>query len=209
MFEYPMLTLLVIAPFAEKVQQAERQRQAVEASRAEVTQLLDAKARMSLPLEIMRASKVPPKLANNAALHFLNLDIYFDGGSHGAEFRRHDGGSLQLFFAHPGYWSERAKKQTIQPVAVLVKRGKKEVLVEIDQHSALEKRIVELLTDDLRNGKHKPEDKLTLTRIRDCVRDRKPLKEIKKLIDPETGGFRPDPADTIDMDDLFGPPPTN
>jgi len=31
MLEYPMLTLLVIAPFAEKVQQAERQRQAVEA----------------------------------------------------------------------------------------------------------------------------------------------------------------------------------
>lgn len=33
MLEYPMLTLLVIAPFAEKVQQAERQRQAVEAIR--------------------------------------------------------------------------------------------------------------------------------------------------------------------------------
>jgi len=33
MLEYPILTLLVIAPFAEKVQQAERQRQAVEAIR--------------------------------------------------------------------------------------------------------------------------------------------------------------------------------
>jgi len=33
MLEYPMLTLLVIAPFAEKVQQAERQRQAVEVIR--------------------------------------------------------------------------------------------------------------------------------------------------------------------------------
>ena len=33
MLEYPMLTLLVIAPFAEKVQQAERQREAVEAIR--------------------------------------------------------------------------------------------------------------------------------------------------------------------------------
>jgi len=31
MLEYPMLTLLVIAPFAERMQQAERQRQAVEA----------------------------------------------------------------------------------------------------------------------------------------------------------------------------------
>jgi len=33
MLEYPLLTLLVIAPFAEKVQQAERQRQAVEVRR--------------------------------------------------------------------------------------------------------------------------------------------------------------------------------
>jgi hypothetical protein len=141
-------------------------------------------------MKIERTSKVPPKLSGQATLRFLDLDICFDGGSHGARFRRHDGGSLFLFFPHPGYWSEKAKTQSIQPVAVQVKRGENDVLVEIDQNSALEKRIVELLTLDLRNGNHDPDDTKTLTRIRDCVRDRRPLKEIEKLIDPDTGELK-------------------
>jgi hypothetical protein len=144
--------------------------------------------------KVERASAVPKKLGDNASLGFVALDMLFDGGSHCAEFRRNDGGRLTLFFGHPGYWSNGAKRDSKQPVAILIHRQPRPLLVEVERSSALEKRLIELLTKDLSNGKHAEPERSVLTRIRDCLRDRKPLKEIEERFDVRTGEVKtPDP----------------
>ena len=136
------------------------------------------------------ASVVPPKLQGNASLEFISLDIVFDGGSHGAEFRRHDGGKLMLFFPHSGYWTPAARQQRTQPVAVLTHRNGNQILVEIKPDSALNQRIVNLIDADISAGNHADEKIRTLTRIRDSIRKRTPLKEIAERMDPKTGNLR-------------------
>lgn len=135
----------------------------------------------SKPIEI--ASDVPQKLRGDASLTFRNLDIFFDGGSHGAEFRRHDGGKLILFFPHHGYWTPAARHTRTQPVAVLIRRNGKQMLVEIKRDSKLNQRIVELVIADIASGRHSSEKLSTLNRIRESVRNRTPLKEIAERMD--------------------------
>lgn len=134
-----------------------------------------------IPVEI--ASDIPPKLKGDASLAFDRLDIYFDGGSRGAEFNREDGGKLMLFFPHPGYWTPTARKNRTQPVAVLTHRNDKQMLVEIKLDSPLNRRIVELIEADISAGKHSPDKLQTLNRVRDSVRTRIPLKEIADRMD--------------------------
>jgi len=56
MLEYPMLTLLVIAPLAEKVQQAERQRRAVEA----ITEVRGQRVWYDYERDLSRGMAEPP-----------------------------------------------------------------------------------------------------------------------------------------------------
>ena len=148
-----------------------------------------------IPVEIV--SDVPQKLRGEAILTFDDLDIYFDGGSQGAEFQRNDGGKLILFFPHSGYWTPDARKNRVQPVAVLTRRNEKQMLVEIKPDSKLNQRIVDLLDADVSSGRHSPERLATLKRIRDSVRIRRPLKEIADRMNPKTGDLNLD-------DDPFG-----
>jgi hypothetical protein len=142
------------------------------------------------------ASDVPQKLRGDTLLTFDDLDIYFDGGSHGAEFQRNDGGKLMLFFPHSGYWTPAARKKRVQPVAVLTQRNGKQLLVEIKPDSKLNQRIVDLIDADISSGRHSPEKLATLKRVRDSVRKRSPLKEIADRMDSKTGELK--------LDDPFG-----
>ena len=142
-------------------------------------------------------SNVPQKLQGDASLTFDDLDICFDGGSHGAHFHRHDGGKLTLFFPHSGYWTPAARKKRVQPVAVHTQRNGKRILVEIKPGSKLNQRIVDLIDADILTGRHSPEKLDTLKRVRDSVRKRSPLKEIADRMDPKTGDLKLD-------DDPFG-----
>ena len=148
-----------------------------------------------IPIAI--ASEVPPKLQGDASLTFDDLDIYFDGGSHGAEFDRHDRGKLMLFFPHSGYWTPAARKNRRQPVAVLTHRNGKQMLVEIKPDSKLNQRIVDLIDADISTGRHLPEKLVTLKRIGESIRKRSPLKEIADRMDSKTGELKLD-------DDPFG-----
>lgn len=138
-----------------------------------------------VPVEI--ASDVPQKLQGGASLTFDDLDIYFDGGSHGAEFQRHGGGKLMLFFPHSGYWTPDARKKRMQPVAVLTQRNSKQMLVEIKPGSKLNQRIVDLIDADISSGRHSAEQLATLKRVRASVLKRSPLKEIAGRMDFKTG----------------------
>ena len=57
-----------------------------------------------------------------------------------------------------------------------------EVHLEVEPKSAFEKRLLELLDNDLSNKDHSSAHIKTLTRLRDCVADRKPLAEIRKRL---------------------------
>ena len=132
-------------------------------------------------------SRIPTALNGNASLRFELLDTCFDGGSHGAFFKRDNGSELVLFFPHPGYWSPEAKRDSKQPVAI---QGN--TLVEIAPESPLEERILELLSNDIADGKRNREATLTLIRIRDCLLRRKPLAEIIEMYNPKTWEARPE-----------------
>ena len=132
-------------------------------------------------------TKIPSALSGNASLRFELLDICFDGGSHGAFFKRDNGSELVLFFPHPGYWSPQAKRDSKQPVAI---QGK--TLVEIVPESPLQTRILELLANDIADGERDRDATLTLIRIRDCLLHRKPLAEIIELYNPDTWEARPE-----------------
>jgi hypothetical protein len=132
-------------------------------------------------------TKIPAALNGNVSLRFELLDIYFDGGSHGAFFKRENGSELVLFFPHPGYWSPQAKRDSKQPVAIQVK-----TLVEIVPDSPLQTRILELLANDIADGKRDRDATLKLIRIRDCILHRKPLAEIMELYNPATWEARPE-----------------
>ena len=132
-------------------------------------------------------TNIPTALKGNASLRFELLDICFDGGSHGAFFKRDNGSELVLFFPHPGYWSPEAKRDSKQPVAI---QGK--TIVEIVPESPLETRILDLLANDIVDGKRDRDATLTLIRIRDCLLHRKPLAEIIELYNPKTWEARPE-----------------
>lgn len=132
-------------------------------------------------LEVVLAADVPPALGDGATLRFKALHMAYDGGSYGAHFKLGNG-ELVLFFPNPLYWSPRAKRDSLQPVAIESKKG----LVEIRRGSALEARLVELLADDLADGQRSREDTLTLIRIRDTVLLRYPLREMGRRFDPRT-----------------------
>lgn len=148
-----------------------------------------------IPVEI--ASDVPLKLQGDASLTFDDLDIYFDGGSYGAEFDRHDGGKLALFFPHSGYWIPAARKNRTQPVAILTQRNGKQVLVEIKPDSNLNQRIVDLIDADISTGRHSPGKLAKLNRVRISVLKRSPLKEIGERMGSKTSNL------TLE-DDPFG-----
>ncbi len=137
--------------------------------------------------KIRVATAVPKALTGKASLRFEVLDICFDGGSHGAFFKRDNASELVLFFPHPGYWSDKAKRESRQPVAI---QGK--TLVEIAPDSPLESRMLELLAGDIADGQRDRDTTLTLIRIRDCLLHRKPLAEITERYDPKTWEPRPD-----------------
>ncbi len=143
-------------------------------------------------------TKIPAALNGNASLRFELLDICFDGGSHGAFFKRDNGSELVLFFPHPGYWSPQAKRDSKQPVAI---QGK--TLVEIVPESPLQTRILELLANDIVDGDRDRDATLTLIRIRDCLLHRKPLAEIIESYNPGTWEARPEKFD-FSNDDPFG-----
>ena len=143
------------------------------------------------------ASDVPAKLQGDVSLTFRDLDIYFDGGSHGAEFDRRDSGKLMLFFPHAGCWTPAARKKRVQPVAVLTRRNGKQILVEIKPGSKLNQRMVDLMDADISSGRHSPDKLAILERVRDSVRKRSLLKEIADRMDSKTGELKLD-------DDPFG-----
>lgn len=138
-----------------------------------------------VPVKI--ASDVPLRLQGNASLSFGDLHLFYDNGSRGAEFGRHDGGRLMLFFPHFAYWTPAARRDRTQPVAVLTHRNGEQILVEIKPDSALNQRIVDLIDADIKTGNYAPEKLATLKRIRDSVRERIPLKEIADGMDSKTG----------------------
>jgi len=145
------------------------------------------------PITVEVASEVPARLSGETTLAFNDLKIVFDGGSQVAEFRWNDAHPLRLFFAHSGYWTSAAKKTRTQPVAIIVRRDKKQVFVEIQRNSPLQRRIVELLNQEIALDQHPKNKQKTLVRIRDRVHDRKPLREIEERMDKVTGEFKPDP----------------
>ena len=139
------------------------------------------------PLRV--AAAVPPKLSDGARLCFVELDMMFDGGSHVADFRRNDRGILRLWFPHSGYWTSKAQAARSQPVGIMVLRNQKPGIVEIQRDSPLQKRIVELLTNELARDASSADKQKTLMRIRDRIQDRKPLREIAERLDRSTGEF--------------------
>lgn len=143
----------------------------------------DSQAKASLRIE----TKIPTDLNGNASVRFDLLDICFDGGSYAAFFKRDNGTEFVLFFPHPGYWSPEAKRDSKQPVAI---QGK--TLVEIAPESPLQERILELLANDIADGKRERAATLTLIRIRDCLLHRKPLAEIVENYNPKTWEARPE-----------------
>lgn len=126
-------------------------------------------------------SKTPKALEGDVTLKFKMLDVSFDGGSHAAFFTRENGTELVLFFPHPGYWSAAAKSNAKQPVAI---QGSS--LIEIAPDSKLQTRLLELLANDIVDGKHDRDTTLTILRIRDCLLHRAPLAEIVERYDPKT-----------------------
>ena len=73
------------------------------------------------------ASDVPKDLRDIESLSFDHLEMFFDGGSHGAIFNRSDGEKLVLLFPHCGYWTSAALKARTQPIAALTRRDGKQV----------------------------------------------------------------------------------
>ena len=137
------------------------------------------------------AGDVPKGLADGATLTFETYDICFDGGSYGAFFKRQNGERLVLFFPNPLYWSDKAKMESRQPVAIESKGG----LVEIKRDSPLERRLLHLLAVDIASGIRDSENALLLIRVRDCLLTRRPLAEIEERFDPVTWEARPDERD--------------
>lgn len=134
-----------------------------------------------LPGEKKLTAKVPVDLAENASLKFNSLSVVFDGGSYGAVFQRDDGKDLVIYFLHPGYWTKQAIKNKTQPIVVdLSNQNEDDVHLEVEQNSPFEKRLIELLNNDLANEEHGREEIRTLTRVRNCIRDRNPLRELRK-----------------------------
>jgi len=134
-----------------------------------------------LPGDIQLAAKVPVNLAEDASLKFDSLSVILDGGSYAAVFRLNDGQDLVIYFLHPGYWTKQAIKNKTQPIVIdLSKQQKDDVKREVEQDSPFEKRLIELLNNDLANNEHSREEIKTLTRVRDCIRDRNPLRELRK-----------------------------
>ena len=96
-------------------------------------------------------------------------------------FTRENGTELVLFFPHPGYWTQRAKSSSKQPVAI---QGSS--FIEIAPDSKLQTRLLELLANDIVDGKQDRDTMLTIIRIRDCLLHRAPLAEIVERYDPKT-----------------------
>ena len=140
------------------------------------------------------ASEVPKGLADGASVKFGHLDVYFDGGSYGAFFTRENGARLVLFFANPRYWSERAKKESKQVVAIQERNR----LIEIKHGSPLERRLLELLAEDIVDNTLARDKALSLIRIRDCLLHREPLAEIIEDYDPKTWKYRLDRLGSYD-----------
>ena len=143
-------------------------------------QLLSSIDERQLPGKFERTAKVPANLARTATLTFVDSSVIFDGGSYGARFRRDNGHGLVIYFLHPGYWTKQAIKNKTQPIVVDLYQNEEKVKLEVEPDSPLEKRIIELLNDDLSKKELSDEQVKTLTRVRDCIRDREPHPEIRE-----------------------------
>jgi hypothetical protein len=144
-------------------------------------QLVSSTDERRLPGDFQRASKVPTELTDRATLTFVELGVILDGGSYGATFRRGNGRELVIFFLHPGYWSKQAIKDRAQPIAVQLDTAREDdARFEVEPGSPFEKRLVELLNEDLGDKRHGRKEAKTLTRVRDTIQNRKPLAEIRK-----------------------------
>ncbi len=148
--------------------------------------------------KIRHASEVPAALAKDTSLRLDTIDIVFDGGRMLLEFIRDANSRLTLFFPNPTYWSTQAKLNSKQPVAIHSKG-----LIEIEPNSRLEARLLELMAEDIADGDHSRDETLTLIRVRDCLLNRKPLKEIVELYDPKSWKPRPEEF-SFDDHDPFG-----
>lgn len=144
--------------------------------------------RPQLPEKFERVANVSTDLAENATLTFVDLSGIFDGGSYAARFRRDNGRDLDIYFLHPGFWTTEAIKKKTQPIVVDLYQNEETAKLEVEPDSAFEKRLIELLNNELSNKKLSREQVKTLTRIRDCIRDRKPLPEIRKQFPPAFKG---------------------
>lgn len=103
-----------------------------------------------LPGEIDLTAEVPVDLAEKASLKFDSLGVIFDGGSYGASFRRSDGQDLVIYFLHPGYWTKQAIRNRTQPIVVdLSNQQKDNVHLEVEPKSPFERKLLELLDNDL------------------------------------------------------------
>ncbi|MBC8353469.1 MAG: hypothetical protein H8E66_15830 [Planctomycetes bacterium] len=136
--------------------------------------------RERLPGEIELAADVPAEFVGKATLTFVELSVIFDGGSYGATFRCDNDRDVAIYFLHPGYWTKQAIKNETQPIVVDLYRDEEKAKLEVERDSPFEKRLIELLTNDLSNRELSPEQIKTLIRIRECIRTRQPLTEIRK-----------------------------
>jgi hypothetical protein len=134
-----------------------------------------------LPTEIELTAKVPVELGEKASLRFNGLSVIFDGGSYGASFRSADGKDLVIYFLHPGYWTKEAIEGKIQPIVVdLSNEQEDDVHLEVKPKSQFEKRLLELVNGDLANKEHSQDQIAMLKRVRDCIKDRTPLRELRE-----------------------------
>ena len=148
-----------------------------------LAQLTSPTDERNLPGEFKRTAETPTILVGKRSLTFIDFTVILDGGSYGARFRRDDGEHLIIYFLHAGYWSKPAITNRTQPIVVQLSHEKEdEVHLEVEPKSAFEKRLLELLDNDQSNKDHSSVHIKTLTRLRDCVADRKPLAEIRKRL---------------------------
>ena len=128
---------------------------------------------------VQRSSEVPEMLSATKTLRFREFTMIYDGGSRIARFELDNQEEFTLVFPHTGFWTDAAIAEAKQPVGYHVDTPSGRKIIEIEPKSAFEKRLLELLTDDLLGDVGTRKDRRTIRRIRDRVKDRKVIRELK------------------------------
>ncbi|TWT79501.1 hypothetical protein CA13_09030 [Planctomycetes bacterium CA13] len=132
---------------------------------------------------IERATDTLNGIDLDAPMSFKGFGMYFDGGSYGARFETDAGIEITLFLPHYGYWSDAARTQLQQPVVFPHKRNGKYIWIEIEPKSNANASLLDAIDSILARDELKRSQVTTLKRVRKCVEDRKPLKEVSERIE--------------------------